>query len=122
MTPQTWQAWTFVIANVGIAVGYIFLAAIVMPRITIRLWQTRVGSIGFFTLCGLHHLDNVFHLLLQRNETVGHIYVQAHMLLIDVPQAICVYLFVIGLYIELVKWGPWGEEQRERESRERLSR
>lgn len=113
MIPHSLPAWLFVIANVAIALGYIMLAAIVIPRTTVRLWQTRLGGIGFFTLCGLHHLDNVLHLLLQPNSTVGQVYVQTHMLVIDIPQAICVYLFATGLYIEFVRWGPWGQQQEE---------
>lgn len=110
------SGWIFVVANVTIALGYVFLSAIVVPRITIRLWQTRIGGIGFFMLCGLHHLDNVFHLLLQRNETIGRVYPELHMILIDVPQAICVWLFVLGLYIELVRWGPWGALREDKEN------
>lgn len=97
----------FVLSNVIITLGYVFLAAFVVPRVTVRLHRTRLGGVGFFLLCGLHHLDNVFHYLFQSQLPVGQVYTELHMLLIDVPQAICVWMFVTGLYIELVRWGPW---------------
>lgn len=99
-----------VIANVGITLGYVFLAAFVVPRITLRLWRTRLGGVGFFLLCGLHHLDNAAHLVLDPHAMVEHMMLNNFMLLIDVPQVICVWLFVSGLYVEVAQWGPWGEE------------
>ena len=30
-----------------------------------------------------------------------------HMLLMDGPQVFCVVAFVMGLYVEAVRWGPW---------------
>lgn len=103
-----YKSTLFVLSNVAITLGYVFLAAVVVPRITVRLHRTRWGGIGFFLLCGLHHLDNVFHYLYEPTAEVQHIYVAWHMILVDVPQAVCVWLFVSGLYIEFVRWGPWG--------------
>lgn len=100
----------FVLSNIVITLGYVFLAAFVVPRVTVRLQRTKIGGVGFFLLCGLHHLDNVGHYLFQSNLSVGSVYTEFHMLIIDVPQAVCVWLFVTGLYIELVRWGPWGLE------------
>jgi hypothetical protein len=97
----------FVLANLGITLGYMFLAIFVIPRISVRLTRTKVGGMLFFITCGLHHLDNVFHVLFQPHEEVRNIMLQLHMLLIDVPQVIAVWLFVSGLYVELVRWGPW---------------
>lgn len=110
MTHLNASGWAFVLSNLAITMGYVFLAAVVIPRITVRLHRTRWGGIGFFLLCGLHHLDNVFHFLLQGTDRIDHIFVEWHMLLIDVPQAVCVWAFVTGLYIELVKWGPWATQ------------
>jgi len=100
----------FVVSNVAITMGYLFLAAVVIPRVTVKLHRTRWGGIGFFLTCGLHHLDNVFHYLYSPDEQVQHVYVAWHMLLVDVPQAVFVWMFVSGLYIEFVRWGPWGAE------------
>ena len=105
---ETYGSAAFVASNLAITLAYFFLAAVVVPRITIKLNRTRFGGIGFFMLCGLHHLDNVFHLLFAAQSTILDVYVSWHMLLIDVPQAFCVWLFVTGLYTELVRWGPWG--------------
>ncbi|MEO6159142.1 MAG: hypothetical protein ABIQ39_16110 [Ilumatobacteraceae bacterium] len=103
----------FVVSNLTITAGYVFLAFAVVPRVTVRLRRTKIGGIGFFLLCGLHHADNVFHYMYQGNETVSRVFAQLHMILIDVPQAIFVWMFVTGLYIELVRWGPWGQLQDE---------
>lgn len=103
----------FIVSNVGITLGYIFMAAVVVPRVTLHLKRTRYGGIGFFLLCGLHHLDGVFHVIFQSTVPVGQVMVEWHMLLIDIPQAISVWAFVTGLYLELVKWGPWGQDEQD---------
>lgn len=110
---MTLSTTLFVVSNLGITAGYIFLALFVLPRVTVHLVRTKVGGIGFFLLCGLHHLDNTFHLLYQTDLAVGHVFLEWHMLAIDIPQFICVWLFVTGLYVELVKWGPWRTEDPE---------
>ena len=97
----------FIVSNLGITAGYVFLAVMVVPRATIRMTRTRIGGIGFFLLCGLHHLENVFHLVLAPDAKVIDVFTDLHMLLIDVPQAICVWSFVTGLYLEMTRWGPW---------------
>ena len=51
----------FVASNLGIFMAYVFVAAFVVPRAHLKLKRTRVGGIGFFLLCGLHHLENVGH-------------------------------------------------------------
>jgi hypothetical protein len=107
---NTTSAWLFVLSNIGITAGYIFLALGVLPRVTVHLTRTKVGGVGFFLLCGLHHLDNVFHYLFQGKQHVEHVFTEWHMIAIDVPQFVCVWLFVTGLYIELVRWGPWRTE------------
>lgn len=98
----------YVAANLFIVLGYFFLAAFVVPRVTVRLKRTQIGGVGFFALCGLHHLDDIYHVVFQPTEQVAPVMTQLHMLAIDVPQALCVFLFVSGLYLEATKWGPWG--------------
>lgn len=105
----------FTIANLAITAGYVFLAAVVVPRVTVYLRRTRIGGIGFFLTCGLHHLDNVFHFLFQPTEQIREVYVESHMLYVDVPQAVFVWMFVTGLYLEFVRWGPWGADTAPRE-------
>lgn len=103
MTPTV----LFVVSNLVITGFYVFVAAVVVPRSQARLWYTRLGGIGFFFLCGLHHLDNVAHVLFAADDTVAEVLLSWHMLLIDVPQGIFVGMFVIGLWMEAVRWGPW---------------
>lgn len=102
----------FVASNLAIVAGYFFMAAVVIPRVTIRLHRTRIGGIGFFLLCGLHHLENASHYLFTDSEDVRAVYESPHMLAIDVLQAFAVWAFVTGLYLELVRWGPWGTEEK----------
>lgn len=101
----------FVISNLGITLGYVLLGIFIVPKITVRLMRTRIGGVVFFLTCGLHHLEGVFHVLFQANEPVRHVMLQWHMLAIDVPQMFAVGLFVSGLYIELVTWGPWRTQE-----------
>lgn len=101
----------YILSNLAITAGYVFLAAVVVPRATLKLKRTRYGGIGFFLLCGLHHLEGVVHYLVNPEGTVQGMATSLHMLLIDVPQAFAVWAFVTGLYIELVRWGPWGIAQ-----------
>lgn len=97
----------FVASNLAITLGYVFLATVVVPRVTARLPRTRYGGIAFFLLCGMHHLENVGHVLFQPTEPVAEVMLSLHMLLIDIPQAIAVWCFVTGLYLEMARWGPW---------------
>lgn len=101
----------FVASNIVIVLGYMFLSLFVVPRVTVHLTRTKVGGVVFFATCGLHHLENIFHVLFQPLEANRHTMTQFHMLLIDVPQAVAVWLFVSGLYLEVVRWGPWATPQ-----------
>lgn len=98
----------FITSNLVITFGYVFLAAVVMPRATVRLKRTRWGGIVFFVTCGLTHLEMIYHYAFAASEPVRDVYSELHMLLIHIPQAIAVWAFVTGLYLELVRWGPWG--------------
>jgi len=101
----------FVVSNLVIVLGYMFLSVFVVPRVTVHLNRTKIGGIIFFATCGLHHLENVFHVLYQPLESNRETMTAIHMLLIDVPQAVAVWLFVSGLYLEVVRWGPWATPQ-----------
>jgi hypothetical protein len=102
----------FITSNFVIFLGYCFLAVFVVPMAAVRLWVTRIGGMLFFLLCGLHHLENVAHLVYTPEQRASEVYTSVHMLLIDVPQAGAVWAFVIGLYLEAVKWGPWSAGNR----------
>lgn len=88
-----------------------FLALVVVPRVTVHLTRTKVGGVIFFATCGLHHLENIFHAVFQPGEPNRETMTALHMLAIDVPQALAVWLFVSGLYLEVVRWGPWATPQ-----------
>lgn len=105
-------AWLYVAANIGIFFGYVFLAFGVVPRVTVELHRTRYGGILFFLTCGLTHLDQAYHTYYNPTETYFHISTQPHMLAIHVVQFFAVWAFVTGLYIEFVKWGPWGQARK----------
>lgn len=102
--------WLEVAANVAIFAGYVFIALKVVPYVTVNLKRTRIGALGFFSLCGLHHLEGAVHLIVMPEENYHEAMLSWHMLLVDVPQAFFVWLFVTGLYLELVKWGPWNPQ------------
>ena len=104
---NTTRGVIFVVSNLAIFAGYVFLAGVVVPRATARLLRTRVGGIGFFFTCGLTHLEQVLHYLYGGRVTFPELAREYHMLVVHVVQAICVWLFVTGLYIEMVRWGPW---------------
>lgn len=98
--------YVFVLANVLITAGYLFLALVVVPKVSIQLLRTKIGGIGFFLLCGATHLHMAAAAI---TDDSGHTYSAAStswwMLAIHVPQAICVWLFVTGLYIEIGDFG-----------------
>lgn len=107
MTDVDTRGLLFILCNVTIFAGYVFLAAVVVPRATARLWRTRVGGIGFFFTCGLTHLEQALHYLYGNNEVFSRMAVEWHMMAIHLVQAVCVWMFVTGLYLEMVRWGPW---------------
>lgn len=94
----------FIVANVVIASAYIYLALTVMRRINVRLLSTRIGGIGFFGLCGLTHLEMAYNALAHSNVSFGMMDTSWYMLAIHVPQAVCVWMFVTGLYVEVDSW------------------
>lgn len=99
----------FLVENLGIFAGYVFLAAVVVPRVTVRLHRTRVGGILFFFTCGLTHLEQALHYL-YAGEVFRDFATSWHMLLIHTVQVVSVWMFVTGLYLELVRWGPWAAQ------------
>lgn len=100
------RLFLYVLSNVGITLGYIFLAVAVVPRVRLHLKRTLAGGVGFFVLCGLHHLLGVFDVLFMGHTGMREGMLDIQMLVVDIPQVVAVWLFVTGLYIELVRWGP----------------
>jgi hypothetical protein len=101
--------WLFALENTAIVLGYVFMAAVVAPlflrREHIQCRATKVGGIGFFLLCGLTHTVLATRALFgspMDKAMSGDLWMHA----IHAPQAIAVWVFVVGLYLELtdVDW------------------
>lgn len=105
-TSNPLSLFLFILANVLITAGYVFLALGVVPRVDVKLLRTKIGGIGFFLLCGMTHLNMAWMAMMQDDS---HTYSEGStswlMLAIHIPQAICVWLFVTGVYIEIGDFG-----------------
>jgi len=95
----------FILSNLVIVGGYVFIGVRVVPAATVRLRRTRIGGIGFFLLCAGTHLHMAWHAFTDP-DYAAHA-TTWHVLGIHVVQAAAVWAFVIGLYIEAGRWGPW---------------
>ncbi len=106
VSPSPVLLFVFVLANAAITAGYAFLAIAVIPKVAVQLLRTKLGGIGFFLLCGLTHAHMAWAALFDQ-EHGGYAYmaVTPAMLAIHVPQAICVWLFVWGIYVEMGEFG-----------------
>lgn len=91
----------FVLANVCIAAGYFFLAAFIVPSLNITMRRTKIGGAGFLALCAMTHLGMAFDGLFHSGMTMGQMATAWYVQAVHIPQAICVWLFVTGLYIEV---------------------
>lgn len=110
LPPGFWHEYRlyfFVLENLAIVTGYAFLALFVVPRVSITLRRTRIGGIGFFLTCATTHLDQALHSAFEADEKYGTIAAEWHMLLVHGAQVLFVIMFVSGLYVEFVEWGPW---------------
>ncbi len=96
----------FVFANLAITAGYIYLAFAVVPKLKVTLLRTKVGGIGFFLLCGLTHLLLALAPAYDTGHTTSAESASSWvMLAVHLPQAVAVWLFVSGLYIEVGNFG-----------------
>lgn len=96
--------FVFILANITITAGYAFVALMIVPKIQLTLRRTKIGGIGFFGLCGATHLHMAFTSVFHPHQTFGEMATSWPMLAIHIPQAVCVWVFVTGLYIELGSW------------------
>lgn len=90
----------FVLANLGIFMGYVFAATAVAPRLRVRLKRTRWGGVVFFATCGLTHLELALHAAGQLGITASEM-TSWHMVLIHGIQVVAVWAFLTGMYREL---------------------
>lgn len=100
-----WQTLTgaqtlFVACNAIIVLGYVFVALRVTMVLPVRL-VTRVAAVAFFFLCAATHFDLIAHTLTDQADTWETITNEPHMWIIHLPQAIAVWVFVVGLYADL---------------------
>lgn len=103
--------WWFALANIAIVGGYLFIAATVAPlfmkKVGVSLWATRLGGIAFFILCGWTHLWIALGGM--SDQHMGcEMATSTSMQVVHTLQAVAVWTFVIGLYLELtdVAWRP----------------
>jgi hypothetical protein len=94
----------FVLANLVITAGYLYLALKIVPKIHVTLKRTIYGGIGFFLLCGLTHLSLAGMSLFDPDMSFGDMAGSWPMMILHVAQAGCVWSFVTGLYIEIGNW------------------
>lgn len=100
MSNLTGFDWAFIAANLVIAAGYGFIALRVLPLFPIRL-PSKVGAVAFFLLCASTHVDQLYHTLGDQTEQWGEIVHSWHMQIIHVPQAVAVWVFAIGFFLDL---------------------
>jgi hypothetical protein len=115
-------SWSFALENVAITAGYAFVAAVVAPLFMrifgVKYWWTKVGGIGFFFLCGLTHAVMALDALFMSDAMPCPMATRWYEHAIHAPQAVCVWLFVIGLYVELteIDWSARKPETTEPEA------
>ncbi len=104
-TEQPVWLFIFVLANLTIALAYLWLALAVLPSIPVKLTRTKIGGVGFFLLCGLTHAVMAISSILHPGMSMSEMATSWYSLAIHIPQAIAVWMFVTGLYIEIAHWG-----------------
>lgn len=93
---ETVLLYAFVISNLGIFLGYGFIAAKVMPLLPVRKITYLAGT-GFFFTCGLTHLEHVIHSFLPP-ETA---YLTVHSQIIHLTQVVFVWVFAMGFFADV---------------------
>mgnify|MGYP001561845456 CR=1 FL=1 len=101
MNDHPFAVFLFILANVTITAGYLYVAATVVPRVQMNLLRTKIGGVGFFVLCGITHMVMAVQTLTDSPMTAVMMASSWWSLAIHIPQAICVWLFVTGLYVEI---------------------
>lgn len=83
------------IGDLTIMAGYIFVGIKIAPSFKLKYWWTKVGAIFFFFLCGCTHASMAFE------HSHGHPASPIDVI-ITTPQAVAVWMFVLGIYYEFV--------------------
>ena len=61
LVPEAGRRWLSAGANLGIFASYLFVAAFIMPHVTVRYLSTRIAGAMFFLTCGLSHIEHFLH-------------------------------------------------------------
>lgn len=96
----------FIISNLAILFGYLFLSIHIAPKIAVKLRRTKVGAVLFFLTCGITHAELMAHAITDQLDLEPHMLGPVG-LTVHVIQAFAVWLFVSGLYSEFVRHGTW---------------
>jgi hypothetical protein len=104
---NTLLLYWFMLTNFGIVSGYIFLGVRVVPKAAMNMTRTKVGGILFFLTCAYTHFELGLHAFFGNGLTLDDM-LSWHMIVNHTIQVFAVWAFVTGLYLEFVKWGPWG--------------
>lgn len=99
--------------NIGIFLGYIFIARRVIPLLPLRK-MTRWGAYMFFATCALTHLEHAIHTYVYQDEIMWQ---TLHSQVIHFIQVIAVWVFAVG-FLRDVKIMMKGREIRDRGRRE----
>lgn len=114
MTDNPVMTFWYVLSNVAILGGYLFMGCFVAPRVKVAFMATKIGGALFFILCGLTHLSLSYYTLYRGPD--GHGMAEAGMasspamVLLHAAQAVAVWVFVVGLYVELGRFGGLGSD------------
>lgn len=94
--------------NFLIALGFLYLGLGVIPRATRTLPLTRIGGILLFLAAAAAHIDTGITVLRDNHAFFfHHVGSQWRAIAFHGVQMIALYVFVTGLYLEWVKWGPF---------------
>lgn len=92
----------FVLSNLSIFSGYLFIALVLVPNYRVRFWYTKLGGFLFFLTCGFTHLELAVHAWFDGGLPLPEM-TSWHMMGVHVVQAAAVWMFVVGLYVEFVR-------------------
>lgn len=92
----------FVLSNLGIFSGYLFIAFVLVPGFTVQHWFTKVGGFFFFLTCGFTHLELAVHTWWDGGLPLSEM-TSWHMLTNHAVQVVAVWMFIVGLYVEFVR-------------------
>jgi hypothetical protein len=90
------------VSNIVIVLGYLAAGFYLGSRIHGTSFVTRTAGALFFASCAFHHLDMAVHLSADPHIQLGEAVTSAHMLIVDVAQAVSVWVFLVSIYIDLV--------------------